>query len=121
MNKKVKIAVAVAAIACVATVAILVLTIPPSGLTIQGSWSTNTFLGFGTVHYDATIFNHENSTANSVQLVIMLFDSRDFMVKTETVDLGFIPAQSSKSISLDIQYSGAQGISRVEPHLVWTP
>ena len=64
LNRKVKLGLVIAAIALVAVIIVLALTLPPSGLTIQGSsWSDNTMLGSGTLHYEGTIINHENKTA----------------------------------------------------------
>ncbi len=110
-----------AIIIALAAMFIYVLLSPPSGVSIQGSWSDNSVLGSGTVHYEGTVFNHYNITVHSVRLQLLLYDSNNHMMKTETVELGDIPGQGSKSISLDIQHSGFEGVGRVEDSLTWNP
>ncbi len=121
MNKKVKIVIVIAAIALVAPAIILALTRPPSGLSIQASWSDNTSLGSGTLHYECTIINHDNKTARSVQLMITLKDQSNSVIKTETVDVGDIPALGSKDISVDISHSGFESVGKVDAWLTWAP
>ncbi len=99
---------------------IVVLTTPPSGVSVQGSWTDNTVLGSGTLHYEGTVFNHYNSTVHSVKLELWLYDSNNHMMQIETVELGDIPAQSSKVVNFDISHSGI-GVSRVDKVLTWNP
>ncbi len=93
----------------------------PGGVSIQSSWSTNTILGSSTLHYEGTVFNNEKTTVKSVQLTLRIYDSNDFMIKSEDVNVGDIPAQSSKNVNVDIQLSSFTGVSRVEPQLKWNP
>lgn len=72
MNKKVKIGIVIVAIMFVAAITIYVLTMPPSGLSIQASWTVDTVFGLGTLHYEATVFNHYNTTVHSANLELRL-------------------------------------------------
>ncbi len=93
----------------------------PGGVSIQGSWSSNTILGSSTLHYEGTIFNNEKTTAKSVQLVLRVYDANNFIIKSENVNVGDISPQSSKNVSVDIQLSSFTGVSRVEPQVTWVP
>jgi hypothetical protein len=107
-------------IAALAVMGIYALT-HPGGVSIQGSWSSNTILGSSAFHYEGTVFNNEKTTAKSVQLTLRIYDSSNFLIKSENVDVGDIPAQSSKSVKVDVQLPSFTGVSRVDPQLIWNP
>lgn len=120
MNNKVKIGV-ILAIICLAVIFVLVLTMPPSGVSIQSSWTDNTVFGSGTLHFEGTVVNHYNATVHSVRLQLWLYDPNNHMIKIETVELGDMIGQSSKNVSLDIQHSSFDGVGRVDKTLTWNP
>lgn len=71
------------------------------------------------VHVEGTIFNSGSSTAGDAQLIIRLYDSQNRLLKTETMDVGDIPAKTYRNISTDIYYSG--DANRCESELQWKP
>lgn len=57
-------------------------------------------------HVEGSIFNSGERTASNVVLVLRLYSSGDTLLKTESLDIGYIGAKQYRSFSIDIYYSG---------------
>jgi len=117
LMKKVRKGVVVAAVIVIVAVAVFVL-LSPGELSIKFSWNDNHPLyGSPYVHLVGTIFNSGTKNATDVKLIVRLYDSENTLIKTETVDIGDIPAKGSKDINVDIQHYGFA--KRCETELQW--
>ena len=71
------------------------------------------------VHLDGTVVNSGSSGARQVELLTRIYDAGGTLITTEITNLGDIPADSYKRISVDIRYAGKA--DKCKATLRWKP